>query len=289
MSEASFTRAFRAAGIARWPYRRIQSLMSAIDRFNERIAVELDPDMRLDLCYERDLLLHEREFLCRNPETLGITSLSNQHCSSRKYIHLPVSFARLTGPATAAQLEQMQLANRTRKSLLRGTKRSAVPMPAKRARVVKKPSSRSPPSLSMSTTQTHALSSMLPPPPPPQQSHHHHHHHNSLRSSTVATTSSITTSTTFSVSLPPPPPPQNHHHHEHHQHDHEIQPPSQLLHHRRPPPPQRLQQHLKCVTFHVHEPSCFVDVSTETPSGMLLPPLVATGRPTPGIPFAWNK
>lgn len=251
MSEASFTRAFRAAGIARWPYRRIQSLMSAIDRFDERIAAEHDADMRADLCYERDLLLHEREFLCRNPETLGITSLSNQHCSSRKYIHLPVGFARLAGPATAAQLEQMQLANRTRKSLLRGTKRSAVPMPAKRARVVKKATStgRSPPIATLhantATSMSPLPSSSSPPPPPPPPPR----------------------------TASPPPPPQQHR---------SLGP---LPPQPQPPP----LSHLRCMIAHDHEPGCFVDEAQETPASMLLPPLVATNRPTAGIPFAWNK
>jgi hypothetical protein len=261
MSEASFTRAFRAAGIARWPYRRIQSLMSAIDRFNERIANELDADMRHDLCYERDLLLHEREFLCRNPETLGISSLSNQHCSSRKYIHLPMGFARLHAPASPAQIEQMQLANRSRKSLLRGTKRSAVPMPAKRARVVKRP----PPLTTGSSPSAHPLNVANP----------------SHSLAPIAATSNLSTSIHFKQ--PPPPPPQQHR-------ALLLSDPSlSAASAPPPPPPPRSMPNLRCMTYHTHEPNCFVDLATVAPVGSTLPPLVAQARPTQCIPLHWNK
>jgi hypothetical protein len=102
MSEGAFTRAFRSAGIPRWPYRRVRALLAAAER----------PSTTSD---ERAMLLHEYDFLLRNTELLGLSVASEKRAVVRSVIPLPPAWPPLRAPVsepTIASLENAHSASK---------------------------------------------------------------------------------------------------------------------------------------------------------------------------------
>jgi hypothetical protein len=95
MSEAAFTRAFRSAGIPRWPYRRVRALLSAAERASTSAN-------------DRIMLMHEYDFLLRNTELLGVSAASEKRASSRKTIPLPHTWCPLRAPISDASLAALE-------------------------------------------------------------------------------------------------------------------------------------------------------------------------------------
>jgi hypothetical protein len=102
MSEGAFTRAFRSAGIPRWPYRRVRALLAAAER----------PSTTSD---ERAMLLHEYDFLLRNTELLGLSVASEKRAVVRSVVPLPPAWPPLRAPVsepTIASLENAHSASK---------------------------------------------------------------------------------------------------------------------------------------------------------------------------------
>lgn len=106
MSEAAFVRAFRFAGVPRWPYRRVYALLQAAERLAQP-ADAAAPAVE----HARALLLHEHDFMLRNPELLSLTATQTQGRSSCTVLPLTVNSPPFAGPVTATQLSAMKAAN----------------------------------------------------------------------------------------------------------------------------------------------------------------------------------
>lgn len=105
MSEGAFVRAFRYAGIPRWPYRRVRAMLQAADRLAKPAATDIVA------AHERALLLHEHDFVLRNPELLALTVSTTHRRSSCTVLPLAVNSAPFTAPVTATQLSAIQTAS----------------------------------------------------------------------------------------------------------------------------------------------------------------------------------
>ncbi len=105
MSEGAFVRAFRFAGIPRWPYRRVRALVQAAERLEPAGAVDVVA------AHERALLLHEHDFVLRNPELLALTVTTTHRRTTCTVLPLAVNSMPFTTPVTAAQLSAIQTAS----------------------------------------------------------------------------------------------------------------------------------------------------------------------------------
>jgi hypothetical protein len=106
MSEGAFTRAFRNAGIPRWPYRRVRALLGAAER----------PSTTSD---ERAMLLHEYDFLLRNTELLGLSVASEKRAVVRSVVPLPPTWPPLRAPASEPMIASLENAHSASKVVRR--------------------------------------------------------------------------------------------------------------------------------------------------------------------------